>query len=301
MRVWAVDYDVAVFTNLSGEHLDYHKTMQGYFDAKLRLFQWLGAVKKQAFRVVNVDDSWGRRLAAEQGLAGTLVTYGTAPDAMVRAENMTINRNGSEFTLKTPWGEAPARLGLMGRFNVSNALAAFAACGAMGITPAAMAVAAAKCCTVPGRLEEIFTNRGFQVFVDYAHTEDALRNVLGALRECKPRRLILVFGCGGNRDNTKRRPMGAAASELADYSVITSDNSRNEETADIIVQIKEGFDNAAKFEVIEDRAGAIRRALSAAGKGDIVLIAGKGHETFQEQRNTTTPFDDRQVARGILT
>jgi UDP-N-acetylmuramoyl-L-alanyl-D-glutamate--2,6-diaminopimelate ligase len=188
----------------------------------------------------------------------------------------------------------------LGRFNVSNALAVVASCGALGIAPGQVAEVIARVRNIPGRLEEIPTRMGFLVFVDYAHTDDALSNVLRTLRELTRRRLIVVFGCGGNRDRTKRPAMGAVAAELADFSVLTSDNPRRENPSDILAQVRQGFGERANFEIVEDRAEAIQRALSMAAEGDVVLIAGKGHETYQEFAHTVIPFDDREIARKIL-
>jgi UDP-N-acetylmuramoyl-L-alanyl-D-glutamate--2,6-diaminopimelate ligase len=211
-----------------------------------------------------------------------------------------MGSNGSRFAVETPWGGAKIALCLLGRFNVSNALAVVASCGALGIAPGQVAEVIARVRNIPGRLEEIPTRMGFLVFVDYAHTDDALSNVLRTLRELTRRRLIVVFGCGGNRDRTKRPAMGAVAAELADFSVLTSDNPRRENPSDILAQVRQGFGERANFEIVEDRAEAIQRALSMAAEGDVVLIAGKGHETYQEFAHTVIPFDDREIARKIL-
>lgn len=200
----------------------------------------------------------------------------------------------------SPWGRAHVKCAMMGRFNVSNALAAAAACGALGVEPSVIGEALSTGCRVPGRLEEVSTGKGFRVYVDYAHTDDALRSVLTAIRETGPARIIAVFGCGGNRDKTKRPVMGEVAAQMADHTILTSDNPRRENPIEIIEQIREGFGTNGNFEVIEDRAAAIRQALSLAKKGDVVLIAGKGHETFQELANTTVPFDDRQVVKNMV-
>lgn len=299
-RVWGISFDVAVFTNLTQDHLDYHGSMEDYFEAKSLLFRWLRYGKKEPVRVINADDPWGQRLLRIEGLDGQLVTYGCSPDAMVRAEDIRLSRNGSEFSLYTPWGDTSVHLSLMGRFNVSNVLGAVASCGVLGVKLSLMAEVVAACKSVPGRLEEIPTRKHFQVFVDYAHTDDALKNVLETLRESNPHRLIVVFGCGGNRDRSKRPAMGTVAARLADYSILTSDNPRREDPLKIIEQIREGFEEHENFEVVVDRAEAIRLALKIAKRGDIVLIAGKGHETFQELENTTVPFDDRQVAKKMV-
>ena len=298
-RTAGIDYDVAVFTNLTRDHLDYHGTMESYFEAKMLLFKGLGRGSRKTCAVVNLDDPWGRRLAGMDGLEAELLTYGTAPEAAVRAENVQLTRTGSIFRLRTPWGDADARTALLGRFNISNVLAAVGACGALGVDPALMVEALPGIPAVRGRIEEVRISGGPQVFVDYAHTDDALEHVLSTLREITPGRIILVFGCGGDRDKTKRPAMGSVAARLADCSIVTSDNPRSEDPSTIIREICDGYKAAGlganRLEVIEDRAGAIKRAMTIAGEEDTVLIAGKGHESFQELANTTVPFDDRRV------
>jgi len=299
-RVWGVGFDAAVFTNLTQDHLDYHKTMEKYFQAKSLLFKNLNGGTKKPFALINIDDPFGRQLAEMPGIKGSIVTYGLNEKAQVRAVNLSLNSRGSDFDVISPWGQAKIALRLLGRYNVGNALAAFSACGALGMDPALMASALRQMVLVAGRLEEIQSAGGFQVFVDYAHTEDALRNVLSTLREITAGRLIVVFGCGGNRDAKKRPLMGAVAEQLADYAVITTDNPRREEPNAIIAQILTGFKTRDKVEIIPDRYEAIGRALSIARKDDVVLIAGKGHENYQEFANTVIPFDDRQVVRECL-
>lgn len=299
-RVWGIDFDVGVFTNLTQDHLDYHKTMDGYFAAKTQLFRGLGQMEKKASAVINIDDPWGMQLANTHGFSADLLTFGMHPSAVVRAEDVELGPEGSEFMLRSPWGEVGVKLNLLGRYNVSNALAAMAACGALGVDPALMASELGRMTVVPGRLERIENERGFLVFVDYAHTPDALTNVLRTLRELTQRRLFVVFGCGGNRDREKRPMMGAAAAALADYSIVTSDNPRSEDPLAVIHEITPGFGGAGNFEIEVDREKAIARVLSLAREGDTVLIAGKGHETYQEYANTVVPFDDREVVRRLL-
>jgi len=299
-RVWGIDFDVGVFTNLTQDHLDYHETMEKYFAAKSQLFRGLGGMEKPAHAVINIDDPWGMDLANTNGFAADLVTFGTQPAAVVRADEIELTPSGSAFDFSSPWGHGRVELKLLGRFNVSNALAAIAACGPLGVDPALMADVLHGVTIVPGRLERVPNQRGFQVFVDYAHTPDALGNVLRTLREFTRRRLILVFGCGGNRDTAKRPIMGAEAASLADYTVVTSDNPRNEDPAQIIEEIVVGYGDAENFEKEPDREKAIARALAMAREGDTVLIAGKGHENVQEFENTIVPFDDREVVRRRL-
>jgi UDP-N-acetylmuramoyl-L-alanyl-D-glutamate--2,6-diaminopimelate ligase len=299
-RVWGVEFDAAVFTNLTQDHLDYHTTMEAYFEAKRKLFTAVGRGVKPAVAVVNLDDPYGCRLAADPAIHATILTYGRSPQAQVRAEAVKLSAAGSAFRVVTPWGSAAASLRILGGYNISNALAALAACGALGLPLPAILQRLAGLTAVPGRLEQVPCRRGFQVFVDYAHTDDALLNVLQTLREITAGRLIVVFGCGGNRDKTKRPKMGAVAARLADYAVLTSDNPRTEDPLAILGQIRAGL-GAAPHEVVPDRAEAIRRALELASTGDTVLIAGKGHETFQEFDNRVIPFDDRGIVRELLT
>lgn len=298
-RVEGIDFDVGVFTNLTHDHLDYHENMDKYFEAKTQLFLSLGG-KPNATAVVNRDDPWGRRLESLPGLSCPVLTYGVEQSADVKAEAVNLESTGSTFTLHTPWGRSDISMELLGRFNISNALAAVAAAGVLGLDLQSSAAALASVSRVPGRLEEIRAGAGFQVFVDYAHTDDALEHVLTTLREITPQRLLVVFGCGGNRDAGKRPSMGAVAGRLADHSILTSDNPRGEDPADILAQIRAGLGPSDSYEVIEDRRTAIREALRTAGEGDVILIAGKGHENFQEFADKTVAFDDRQVVKECL-
>jgi UDP-N-acetylmuramoyl-L-alanyl-D-glutamate--2,6-diaminopimelate ligase len=300
-RTDCIAFDAAVFTNLTQDHLDYHKTMDEYFAAKRKLFLGLEGCGKAGSRaVINRDDPWGRRLWDMASLRDRRIGFGMESGSDVRAESVSLSAEGSSFLAITPWGRVPLKLRLMGRFNVYNALGALATAGALGTPIEAAAEAVQNVTAVPGRLETFVSQRGFKVFVDYAHTDDALRNVLATLRELKPRRLIAVFGCGGNRDRGKRPLMGRVASEMADFSVLTSDNPRRETPAAILEEIVAGFRDRDRCVLIEDRAHAIRYALDMAVAGDLVLVAGKGHERFQELANTTVPFDDRVVVRRLL-
>ncbi len=299
-RVLCVEFNVAVFTNLTQDHLDYHGCMDDYFQAKTLLFPPCSSGSKPLTAIINLDDPWGAKLASivQQGQS-RLVTYGMHPDAMVCAKRLKVGSGGSEITVAGPWGETGLSLKLLGRFNISNALAAFACCVDMGVEPSAIAGSLAAMDSVRGRLELVPVERDFSVFVDYAHTEDALRNVLTTLREITSGRLIVVFGCGGNRDRKKRPLMGAVVGNLADHSILTSDNPRKEEPSTIIAEIEKGFEGKKNYEVIPDRREAIGRGLAVAGKGDVVLIAGKGHEIYQEQADRTVPFDDREVVASF--
>jgi UDP-N-acetylmuramoyl-L-alanyl-D-glutamate--2,6-diaminopimelate ligase len=302
-RVAGVDFDVAVFTNLSQDHLDYHETMEKYFEAKVKLFKMLGSRRKSGRAVVNADNEYGRRLIARLGGESAVVTYGVSSDAAIRALDVRVSADGTYFVVRTPRGHMPISLSLIGRYNVSNALAAISAALSLGIDLTSIERALANMPPVPGRLERVPVGQDFHVYVDYAHTEDALRNVLLAVSELTKGRLIVVFGCGGDRDKGKRTPMGEAACELADFSILTSDNPRTEDPKSILTQIEEGFHAGTqnRYQVIEDRRDAIERALDIARPGDAVLIAGKGHETYQEFADTVVPFNDREVVEEYFT
>ncbi len=296
-RVWGVGYDVAVFTNLSGEHLDYHQSMESYFEAKKRLFH---LNHKRKASVVNLDDPWGRKLVSE--LPMRTITFGLEPAAVVRAAAVSQGEAGLEIQVESPGASFSLRSGLVGRHNVANILAATAAALALNIAPQHIQDGIAALRGVPGRFEKIETRRGFQVYVDYAHTDNALENVLLTARELKPRRLILVFGAGGNRDKLKRERMGRVAARLADWTVLTSDNPRSEDPLEIIAAIEKGFagEKPAAYEIVPDRRPAIARALAEAKKGDIVIVAGKGHEDYQIFKDRVIHFSDAEVISEIL-
>jgi UDP-N-acetylmuramoyl-L-alanyl-D-glutamate--2,6-diaminopimelate ligase len=288
-RVACIEWDCAVFTNLTQDHLDYHGTMEKYFDAKGLLFSGLAGQKKKATAVINADDRYGARLL--QTCQGPVVTYGLGARADFRASSVKIDFSGTSYQLDAQGKSFLVRLPLIGRFNVYNSLAAIAAVCSIGVDVRHAVVALANAPHVPGRLEAAPVKRQFRIFVDYAHTDDALINVMKTLRELSPRRLIVVFGCGGNRDKAKRPKMGAAVDQLADWGIITSDNPRKEEPEAIIEDIKKGY-RGSNYEVIVDRREAIFKAVAMAQPRDIVLIAGKGHEAYQEFADHTVPFDD---------
>lgn len=300
-RVRGIDFDVAIYTNLTRDHLDYHGSMENYFEAKRNLFRSLGHGGKKATAVINLDETWGRKLVEDVvGGPADCVTYGTQPGADVVAEDIVLNRAGSLCTVRTPWGSVSLQLTQLGRFNIHNALAALTACASRGMPLDTAAQALEKIEGVPGRLECVAPDHPFNVFVDYAHTDDALNNVLQILREITPGRIWVVFGCGGDRDRSKRPAMGAVAEAWGDHTWITADNPRSEDPAAIAGEIAGGFGDPAGYTVILDRAEAIQAAIQRAGAGDAVLIAGKGHENFQEFGNTVIPFDDVEVARAAL-
>ena len=297
-RVFGIDFRIGVFTNLTQDHLDFHKNMDAYFEVKARMFNWMGRRTPQT-AVINVDDPWGRRLVEERAPDAEMITYGFDEQAQVRAHKIALSLHGTTFLVDSPWGREKVHLRLLGRFNVHNALAALATGGALGVDFGQMVRALGAVRSVPGRMELVQNRKGYRIFVDYAHTDDALRNVLTTLREICKGRLIVVFGCGGNRDRAKRELMGRAAAELADYSIVTSDNPRNEEPADIAADILVGYDDPATYEVELDRKGAIRRGIEMMRRKDVLLVAGKGHETYQESRGSIVPFDDREMVKEI--
>ena len=299
-RTEGIDFDVAVFTNLTQDHLDYHKTMAAYFEAKAMLFDRIAAqTAKKGRAVINADDRFGHRLIERVGRRVTVTTFGFGARADFRATDVRMEASGTTFHLEARRRTYLVRLPLIGAFNVSNALAAVTACASMGTEVRAAVAALARAPQVPGRLERVPARRNFQVFVDYAHTDDALRNVLRTLRALRPERLIVVIGCGGDRDRAKRPLMAAAAEQEADHAIFTSDNPRSEDPAAILADMQAGL-HGSNHEVIEDRDAAIRRAVEIAGAGDIVLIAGKGHETYQEFADGRVPFSDVKAARWAI-
>ncbi|MEO7167212.1 MAG: UDP-N-acetylmuramoyl-L-alanyl-D-glutamate--2,6-diaminopimelate ligase [Chthoniobacterales bacterium] len=300
-RTRGLEWDVAIFTNLTQDHLDFHQTMANYFESKALLFTGLSQQpnKKEAAAVINIDDPYGEKLVSRLGPDRPVITYGVSARADFRASNYRAEFSGTSFQLDACGKIYLVRVPLIGRFNVSNTLAALAAAHSLGIRLRDAVLSLAKSPQVPGRLEAVPAKRQFQVFVDYAHTDDALFNVLKTLRELGPRRLIVVFGAGGDRDQQKRPLMGRVADQNADYSIITSDNPRKEDPLAIIEDVKKGF-RSSNFEAVPDRAEAIAHAIALAQPRDIILIAGKGHEAYQEFADHTIPFDDLQIARRAL-
>jgi len=228
------------------------------------------------------------------------VTYGFSEQAMVGASEASVSAKGTCFDLCTPWGDTRICMNLLGRFNIHNALAAIAVGGLSGIGLDCMKRSLENIQAIPGRLELVQNRKKRKIFVDYAHTDDALKNVLTTLREICTGRLIVVFGCGGNRDKGKRVKMGRVAAELADFSFITSDNPRNEDPETIAASIREGYTDPDAFRIVLDRRKAIRKAIHKMGRKDVLLVAGKGHETYQEISGTIVPFDDRETIREII-
>ena len=296
-RLLGVRFAVLVFTNLSQDHLDLHGTLEAYFDAKRRLFVEPDLDGHRPRAVVNVGDDHGWRLAEElRGLGEAPCTFGIDAGADVRPEGLELSAGGSRFVAAGVQVETRLR----GRFNVENVLGAVAAARVLDLPAAAVARGVASVTGVPGRFEAVDDGQSFTVLVDYAHTPEALENVLREARTLAEGRLVCVFGCGGDRDRTKRPLMGAAAASLADHVVVTSDNPRSEDPLAIIAEVRAGTGEGANVEVEPDRRRAIAGALERAEAGDIVLIAGKGHEQGQEFADRTLPFDDREVARATL-
>src|SRR5881398_3683628 len=300
-RTRGLEWNVAVFTNLTQDHLDFHGTMENYFDAKLNLFTGLANQKRKRkpVAIVNIDDRYGQQLLDKIDKRVAVVSYGMGTRADFRASNYRGEFSGTSYQLDANGKSYLVRLPLIGRFNVTNSVAALAAANALGINLRDAVFSLAKSPQVPGRLQLVPAKRQFQVFVDYAHTPDALGNVLKTLRELQPNQLIAVFGCGGNRDRQKRALMAEMADRHADYAIITSDNPRKENPDTIVAEIEKGF-RSTHYEKIVDRTQAINRAIELARPRDIVLIAGKGHENYQEFADHTIPFDDIQVARRAI-
>jgi len=296
-RVEGVEFKTALFTNLTHEHLDYHQSLEKYFAAKVKLFENL---TRHHHAVINIDDVYGMRL--KQMTKAEIVDYAIEnKNARITALDIRLKTDSAEFTIKAGKDRVRVKTELIGRHNIYNMLAAAGVALVEGIPLKSIASALETFKAVPGRLECVGSGLPFKIFIDYAHTDDAVKNVLDALRELHPKKIIAVFGCGGNRDRKKRPLMGKLASQKADFLVITNDNPRNENPEDIVQDIKQGF--SAKFDnyqVILDRKQAIASALAKAEPGDFVLIAGKGHERYQIFKDKKIHFDDREVVQEIL-
>ena len=315
-RVETLKFDAAIFTNLTREHMDFHKDMEEYLNAKLKLFS---KIKKGGAAVINIDDPASEKIIQKVNAEGEtkIITYGIDREADVSAKDINLSCNGIKFrlcindeTLKDKFqhvGTQPLgcsieiKSNLIGRHNIYNILASIATAITLGMDLKDVKEGIEAMKGLPGRLESVVCGQRFSVYVDYAHTEDGLEKVLKSLKELKHGKLISVFGCGGNRDRFKRPKMGKISTELSDMVFITSDNPRNEEPMDIINEIVKGIGPKKNNYLIEpDRSIAIKKALADAREGDIVLVAGKGHETYQIFKDTTIPFDDREVVKRIL-
>ncbi len=295
-RTVGLAFDLGVFTNLTQDHLDFHLTFEDYFAAKAKLFKTLAGVA-----VINYDDDHGLNMAAQS--RGPVVSYGVEQPAQVSAHHIHVSNTGVSYLLVSPYGERELKLDLTGYFNVYNSLAAAGACLVEGVGLDIIKRGLEAVMGVPGRFESIENEFGFGVIVDYAHTPDGLENILRTARQLTKGRVILVFGAGGDRDKGKRPLMGRIAAELADVTIITSDNPRSEDPVSICGDIELGFREASPggdCVIVPDRREAIRYAISTAEDSDIVLIAGKGHETYQEFKNTKIHFDDREEAIAAI-
>jgi len=293
-------YDAAAFTNLTQDHLDYHNTLDEYFEAKMRLFRDYPAVNGKPFVAsINLDDPRGAIVARET--RGRVLTYGIQNQADITARDIRTEPGRTAFRASTPAGTFDAELNIGGTFQVYNALAAIGVGVGLGFATETIAQGLSALQAVPGRFESIPTGRGFHVIVDYAHSPDGLENLLDSARRLNPARLLIVFGCGGDRDRTKRPIMGRLAATRAEVAIVTSDNPRTEDPQAIIDEIRTGMNDATAKVIVEpDRRKAISLALQEARPGDLVLIAGKGHEDYQEIQGVKHPFDDRQVVRELL-
>lgn len=289
-RVAGVRYKTAVFTNLSRDHLDYHGTMEAYGNAKWTLFQRPGLVNA----IVNLDDAWVQQ-HLDSIVAERVITFGHAPEADVRVVSYQCHPGGIDAVIATPWGETELNLPLLGQFNLSNALAAFSVLLSESVPLSTAARVLSTLRPVKGRMEKLTLDSGLTVVVDYAHTPDAVSKALSACRDHVSGRLGVIFGCGGDRDPGKRPEMAAAAEQGADFVVVTDDNPRTEASAAILADIRRGFTHPDRVTEIPDRRSAIEQTLARCGAGDVLLIAGKGHEAYQEIKGIRHPFSDQET------
>ncbi len=290
-RTGSAKFAGALFTNLSGDHLDYHGSMENYYQAKKKLFSDLLA--PGAVAVVNTDDVYGRRIVSEAG-GGSILSCGFEGKPDFRIGDFEGDAGGVRFSIESDWGRHRIESGLCGRYNAMNIAESFALAMRLGVEPEKMLEILGRGIRVPGRLESFPLRNGAVGFVDYAHTDDALEKVLSTLAAMRRGRIICVFGCGGDRDRSKRPRMGAAVAKFADVAIVTSDNPRSEDPLRIIRDIMDGVKDAGKFICIPDRREAIEKAVGISRDGDIVLLAGKGHEKGQEVNGLIIPFDDRE-------
>ena len=298
-RVDGIGFRVSVFLNLTRDHIDYHSSMDGYFEVKRRLFNGgIGRVPEIA--VVNIDDPYGKKLVKDIPDDIQVIRVGDDTGADLKAKEVEFNDRGCQFTLCWPEGEKRVSTSLLGRFNLNNCLASLGVCYALGYDLELLADRLAYFPGVPGRLERVDAGQPYNVLIDYAHTHDALTNVLGMLRTITKGKVMVVFGCGGDRDRAKRPLMTRAVIRNSDRSWATSDNSRSEFIGDIFSDMQKGVDQEDQIKFVEDRREAIRLAIGEAEQGDSLLIAGKGHETFQELSDSTVPFNDSVVALELV-
>ena len=291
-RVYGIEFCESIFTNLTQDHLDFHKTFENYFNAKLKLF------KCSKNSVINIDDIYGEK--AYSLIKSSKLSYGLKSNADLVASNIEMHSRGSKFTIDRRGNSFEIELCIPGNYNVYNALGAVAVCLSQGVEPWVIKLGLQNL-QVPGRCELVTGTEslGFEIILDYAHSPDGLENILKTVREFTKGNLISVFGCGGDRDKTKRPIMGRIGSELSDISVITSDNPRTEDPLEIIKDVVRGI-NRQNFEIVENRRMAIKRAIEIANKGDVIVIAGKGHEDYQVLKDKTIHFDEREVVTEII-
>lgn len=292
-RTEGINFDIGVFTNLGSDHLDYHKTKNNYFQSKAKMFKNL---KRESFAVINNDDDCAPKL--RRLIRAKILNFGLTGKSEIRADNISLGQRGLSFSCLTPGGNIDIRSHLFGRHNVYNILAAIGVALCLNVSLEKIKLGVEDLRSLSGRLELVDWPGPFKVFVDYAHTDDALRAVLEALREFAPGKLYLVFGCGGERDRQKRAKMGKVAATLSDFTILTNDNPRNEDPERIIADIRKGI-KGDSYTVILDRYAAIKKALFKAERGDIVLIAGKGHEDYQILKNGRVPFNDREAVQSL--
>lgn len=298
-RVSGLDFEVAAFLNLTRDHLDYHGDMDTYYEVKRRLFNGEnGSLPKIA--VVNLDDEYGVRLVSEIPEQVEVITFGESEGAMFRSQNLELSAEGSKYDLQTPEGRFSVSSPLIGHYNVSNVTAALAICRGLGLNLENCIRDLDSFPGIPGRMQKVDAGQASTILVDYAHTGDALKNALGMLRKVTKGKLCVVFGCGGDRDRGKRPVMTRIANEYSDLAWATSDNPRNETVESIFEDMREGLVAADRMHFIPDRRRAIELAIESCGEGDCLLIAGKGHESFQEYGETVVPFDDRKVAIELV-
>jgi UDP-N-acetylmuramoyl-L-alanyl-D-glutamate--2,6-diaminopimelate ligase len=308
-RVWGCEFEVAIFTNFTQDHLDFHGTLEEYFQSKMRLFkdrlESTGSAQREGRALLNVDDPCFERIHGET--SRSVLTYAIDLPADIKSDQVQMDWKGVSFTTRTPEGDFPVTSQLVGRHNIYNILAAVGTGLLMGCSISSIQKGIEKVTHVPGRFEKVDEGQGFGVIVDYAHTEDALFRLLSTAATLKKRRLITVFGCGGDRDRSKRPSMGRVAAEWSDVVFLTSDNPRTEDPLTILSDIEKGLLQVQgkqlrmqAFWTLPDRREAIERAIAMAGPGDLVVVAGKGHEDYQIIGNERRHFDDREVCREMI-
>ena len=292
-RVYGINFSQSIFTNLTQDHLDFHKTFENYYQAKLLLF------KNSKNSIINIDDEYGKRVYDDIG--GNKLTYSIEEKSNLKAENIKMHSTGVEFSINYEGKEAEINMHIPGRYNIQNALGSALACLNEGISLEVVKRGFENMSGVPGRCEIVTKkyNLGYEIIVDYAHTPDGLENILKTVREFTKGRLISVFGCGGDRDRTKRPIMGKIGTELSDIAVITSDNPRSEEPLAIIEDIKSGIKNN-NYIVVENRREAIKKAMEIARQYDVIVVAGKGHEDYQILKDKTIHFDEREIIKELI-